>query len=482
MAVAFVRNHTSGSSTTSGTTLSFTLTNSVPAGNLLQVWVGFDNTATSTPTVSSIGKQSGEAGNWTKVASHDSSASGSAAGCRGEMWLIIPTVTWAAAAYTITLSEAVTSKAVVVAEFSGVSTALRGTAGSGTNTGGVPVAATGGTAPLTGDLVLGAMSCEGTSVATADTDTTNGTWSSINSSSASTGTASTSISVGAQYKIVTAGGSQTYNTAGGSDSGAVALALIPTSNGIWTWNGTNESPANVTVWNGSSEVASAPMVLGDYPIVVSSSTVGSNTSVVVPVPSGIANGDWLITFLAAQSATITAEYSIPSGWARTAWAFAAAEASRRYNAVFIHKVTDAGSEPASYTWSNAVTSRQAAVCVAVRYANATTPVTTNNGPSTETDPSLPKIPAIAAPSGITLILGMCHISAAAGINGTPVFGSPWTTVATATYPTPICTAANDVCWVGQTTTTSSGSVGNTVGSVPGGAASVDASAIIAVVK
>jgi hypothetical protein len=228
MAVVFVRNHTAQLSTTSNTAINMTIQATVASGNLIRVWVGFDNTGTSTPTVSSIAKPAGEVNSWVKVTEHASSTATPNAGMRGEMWCIATTVAWPATTYAITFSATITAKTAIVDEFSGCTTTLRGTAGTGTATGGSPTSTTGGTAPVTGDLVLGGAAFESNAVPTGDADTSNGSWSTANAQATSSGGATANCSVIGQYKIVTGGGHQTYNPTRANDCGSCVVALIPT--------------------------------------------------------------------------------------------------------------------------------------------------------------------------------------------------------------------------------------------------------------
>lgn len=256
MAIAFVRNHTAGTSSTSNTTVTFTLSAVVAPGNLIVAFAGFDNTSTTAPSVTSISKMAGETANWVEIAGHDSSSASSSGGARGEMWAILTTVQWSAAAYTVTLSGSVTRKICVASEFSGATAALRGTSGTGTATNGSPTSTTAGTAPLTGDVVLGGAAFEATSAPTGDSDTLNGSWSAINSVASSSGIGSSSCSGGMQYKIVTAGGHQTYNPSGSGDSGCCVVALvpavIPTGVSMPTWTGAAWTPKPIKMWNGST--------------------------------------------------------------------------------------------------------------------------------------------------------------------------------------------------------------------------------------
>lgn len=245
------------------------------------------------------------------------------------------------------------------------------------------------------------------------------------------------------------------------------------------WDGAVEKQANATVWNGTAELRTATSILGNTPILAAVSSVGSAAATfAVPVPTGVVDGDWLFTFIAAQSATITADYTIPSGWARTAWPFVASEGAMRFNAVYQHKVT-ATAEPASYTWGNAVVSRQVATCIAVRYANATTPVTAYNGVTTETLTTAPQIPVVTVPSNGSLVIGMAHNTNAAGTDGTHTFPAPWVKILAASQPTPIAGLANDVLWLGQYYA-NAGSAGGQIGTVASGTPATDAGGIIVI--
>lgn len=234
MTIRFVRNHQAINNKVAGTnnmSLTVDATNAVVGGNVLIASISFDNTGTSTPTVSSIAVPSGETASWVQLASADSPQATSAGAIRTEIWGIKTTQGWAAAtAVAVTLSASVTAKACVMQEFFGASLNLRGTAGSGTSTAGTPSAATSGTALVAGDLVIGAAGIEGATNFTTDTDTTNGSWSTILGAITSGGGGATNCGVVQQYKIVTATGVQTYNPGGGSgDTNAAVVALQPAS-------------------------------------------------------------------------------------------------------------------------------------------------------------------------------------------------------------------------------------------------------------
>lgn len=226
----YIRSHTSGISNASGTTVAATIaTADVAVGNTLVAWWASDNTDTGTPDVSSISRPAGETNSWVKIAQHDSSTPTSSGGVVGEMWAITTTVVWpVSTAVTVTQSASQSDKIVQLKEFSGVTTTIRGTAGTGTATNSTPTASTSGTALVAGDLVLGGGSFEygSSGTITGDADTTNGSWAGTVINYTSTGT-SGDIGAISQYKVVTATGAQTYNPTHSLsvDSGAAVVAL-----------------------------------------------------------------------------------------------------------------------------------------------------------------------------------------------------------------------------------------------------------------
>lgn len=232
MAVAHVRNHTAGNSTTAATTIAATVvTADVAAGNLLVAWVVFDNTGTSTPTVSSVSKPGGDGGTWTKLTSFDSPTATAAAGLRGELWGIVTTTAWpVSTAVTATLSASVDDRTILLAEFSGASLTVRHAASASAaavTTQSVAIS----TGLASGDLVVGASGQEfGGMTWTADTDTINGSWSSAYTTASGTGTSADMSSI-LQYKIITASGAQTYNPASNqsSDTGTAVVGLAPSA-------------------------------------------------------------------------------------------------------------------------------------------------------------------------------------------------------------------------------------------------------------
>lgn len=229
MAVTHVADHTGGTSTTSGLQVTATLASNVAAGNMLVITVAADNLSSTTPTVTLISTPIGETATWSQLAAHTSDSATAAAACVGEMWGIVTTQQWnSAATITVTLSGSVVAKCTTLTEFAGCTVTKRGTAGSGTSSAGTPTATTAGTTPVTGDLVLGVGSCEQNVAMTGDSDTLNGSWSTALTKATTGGGSAANMSTLLQYKIITAGGNQTFNPTGASDSGCAVVAMVPT--------------------------------------------------------------------------------------------------------------------------------------------------------------------------------------------------------------------------------------------------------------
>src|SRR5687768_6431785 len=123
MAIGYFGAIGSTNSKTSGTTLTATATGA-GIGESIFLWIVFDNTGTTTPTVSSITKAGGETNAWSLVGAFDSPVSGSGSGLRGELWKITATVAWSTFTPVITFSAAITAKCVVGGKFGEVGTLL----------------------------------------------------------------------------------------------------------------------------------------------------------------------------------------------------------------------------------------------------------------------------------------------------------------------------------------------------------------------
>lgn len=233
MAVAFVRAHTGGQNKNSlSQTIDGVLSATVPAGNTLVLGAAMDNFAGSSgtlPNVTGISVPAGETATWVKLGNFDAATvSTGGTSVRGELWAITTTQSWLTTdTVTVTISVTRTAKAVAISEFSGASVTVRGTVQAANDLVSAPTATT--TDPVAGDLVVGMSGWETATLPTGDSDTTNGSWGSINAVGTTGSGDTTNIVAALQHKIVTATGSQTYNptNAVSNDAGVVLAVLQP---------------------------------------------------------------------------------------------------------------------------------------------------------------------------------------------------------------------------------------------------------------
>lgn len=116
------------------------------------------------------------------------------------------------------------------------------------------------------------------------------------------------------------------------------------------------------------------------PVVVGSPTYGESNNVVmttltVPKPAGVQNGDILIAVLRNGTSAQATDYTL-AGWTRRAIIpFPTVTAANRLTGLYTHFVTDAPNEPASYVFTVAgnTFNRQAGMMFIVRPAPGSTP-------------------------------------------------------------------------------------------------------------
>lgn len=236
MAIAHVQAHTGGVDKNAlVSTCTCTLSAAVALGNTLFVATAVDNFAgtLNSPPVTGISKPSGETATWTKIGpSIESTGAGAGGGTAvvGELWGITTAMIWPSTfTPVVTFSITRTAKAVAIEEFSGASTTERGTTVTGPSTIGTPTATN--TAPLTGDLVIGASGWESTTNPTGASDTTNGSWSALTIAKTTGGVDNANMLAAIQWKIVTADGSQTYSPTGISTDATVIVAALEPGGG-----------------------------------------------------------------------------------------------------------------------------------------------------------------------------------------------------------------------------------------------------------
>jgi hypothetical protein len=112
---------------------------------------------------------------------------------------------------TVTFGSSTTAKSWTLTEFSSNTSnfAANFLSAGATTAGNTTTASSSATNVNNGDAIFGAIANEGNATITADSDTTNGSWSTQQTQNNGTGTSG--MQVASQYKIVNATGNQTYN-------------------------------------------------------------------------------------------------------------------------------------------------------------------------------------------------------------------------------------------------------------------------------
>lgn len=115
---------------------------------------------------------------------------------------------------TVNVGLSTTAKAATLTELTGtLGVATYVTGASATGSGASPSITTG--TITSGNVVFGAVGRENDTAMTADSDTTNGSWSTAQLTNTTGGSVDTNQSVISQAKVVTATATQTYNVSGG---------------------------------------------------------------------------------------------------------------------------------------------------------------------------------------------------------------------------------------------------------------------------
>jgi hypothetical protein len=193
-----------------------------PGPNDLYVTYGESGGGDALPT----GAVTDSAGNtWTRKAFKGTTA---AAGTDVEIAIYTCTVATALTSGTVTLTPhtASAAKCFVVDRFTGVTETARGTVDTSFGTSTVPSVTT--TDPVDDDIVFGLAGFEGPSgdTVTADTDTSNGSWSTGVKHGTTGDTDASNVTLARQWKQVTATASQTWNLSLGTSRDWQSLALV----------------------------------------------------------------------------------------------------------------------------------------------------------------------------------------------------------------------------------------------------------------
>lgn len=210
----YLQDETSNSEV-SGTTMTvgFSISGGPVAGTLVVVFVAADNLSATTPTVS-VTDASGNT--YTQIGFRGQNASAAAGIVTALFYSILTYDVPSPGQVTVTFSGAIVCKAVATRSYAGMAGATLANSAVNSGSSATPTVTSG--TVNTGDLVVVANGVENTASPGTDTDTLNGPWNSLATSTGSGGNATTHISLTAAHKIVTGAGAQTFNQAGAAST------------------------------------------------------------------------------------------------------------------------------------------------------------------------------------------------------------------------------------------------------------------------
>ena len=227
MALTFT-NDGSGNSTTSTATLAVTSTLTYAVGDMVVVCIAADNNgASGASSISSVTDSKSHTYTQRRIDNADPGAA--AAGQTSAIYTTtVTTAMTTSDVITANFSPNTTSKAMVIYRVVGSSTEFPVYLSNGGVTGTTANPSLTSTSITNGDTVFYSLARESNAAITADSDATNGSWSTNHTATASTGTVATSSMVSSQRKTVTATATQTYNvTAVASDWALSYIVLNP---------------------------------------------------------------------------------------------------------------------------------------------------------------------------------------------------------------------------------------------------------------
>lgn len=222
-------NRGTGGNATSATTINISPTSNFTAGSIFMLAIAYDNAGNAgADNYSSITVPAGiGTSNVSRQPVLNDPGAANAGTVLHMFWSPNPITSFNTTdTITITFSSNVTAKAWTLTEFisdiSGAtisSLSLTFTTGNGTTQSLGSI-----TGVQTGDIVFGVLTQEGNGTRTADSDTTNGNWSTMQNTGFGTTTAGQEIIT--QFKIVTAGGAQVFDPTA-SPIGDWAMSILP---------------------------------------------------------------------------------------------------------------------------------------------------------------------------------------------------------------------------------------------------------------
>ena len=254
--MATITDHASANSTSSGATLSLTGVTAA-VGDWLILACAADNSGASGVSSTSASITDAAGNTWTSRSQVNYTPGGAADdGTTLRIWTCAVTSALSSATVTINFSPNTASKAAILKKIvpaAGETIEFVGVDATGTTVTGTALDAP-TVSVAQGQTIFGFGTLESNGPGTADSDTTNGSWSSDYNSSASTGTAATSQAIGGQHKTVTATGNQTYGRSGNNrDRAANYIILGYVSSG---------SAAGTSTVSGEPKIAGATAGVG----------------------------------------------------------------------------------------------------------------------------------------------------------------------------------------------------------------------------
>jgi hypothetical protein len=161
---------------------------------------------------------------------------------------------------------------------------------------------------------------------------------------------------------------------GANISGATSSTYVLASDDI----GTDTVDVRVTAikagyTNGIATSAAIDVSAGVVPLSIQATSEGHNSAaadLVIPKPSGVVNGDYLLAGLRSQTSAGASDFTAtaPSGtWTRLGPAWPGSTSAARVQGFYGHRVSDAGTEPASYEFDRtSAATRNAGVIINLR--------------------------------------------------------------------------------------------------------------------
>lgn len=214
-----------GNEKLSDTNLAMQFSSTTAVGDFLIMGVAVDNSGLSAPTLDSFTDTQGNT--WT-VQSQGTASPTSGAGSGIRVMLATCPVTTAHAVgdfVTATFSASVTAKAGVVIGLSGANTGTPNNIATASGTNGASTTAISQNPSASGKCIVLVSGFENNAAPTGDSDTTNGSWSSVAEDHTTGGGATANIAVGVQTKIVTASGAVNCSMTGAADWIAIACNI-----------------------------------------------------------------------------------------------------------------------------------------------------------------------------------------------------------------------------------------------------------------